>query len=317
MDGILIAGIETVTGANLAAVLSDSHPIRGLSSDVRFNIATCETAYCSHQEQDEVRDCILSDRPGHIIYCSAAARSTWDGSESTVRDLTRPAAEDAACHWARAARELDCRFTMISSDAVFTGPWMFHNEQSACFCDSAPARAIRRIERAVARYCPGALVIRTNTYGWSPAAAAGPGWIDRTLSELETQSAGPFDYLRHATPMLASDLAPIIREAWEARLEGVYHVGGAERVNPNQFVTQLAREFGLEAPRPVEGNLLSDCPKGFGCSETSLHTAKIRKAVGVVTPTLSESLQRLREQKHNGFCERIAINESVACERAA
>ena len=128
--------------------------------------------------------------------------------------------------------------------------------------------------------------MRTNAYGWSPESA-GRCWISETLADLKSHSAGPFDHLRYATPILTTDLTEILEQAWQNNLHGIYHVTGAERVNPNQFVEHLANEFGLPVPQPVNGNALSGRPTGFGRGETSLHTSKIRKDLNIAMPMLA------------------------------
>ena len=192
---------------------------------------------------------------------------------------------------------------MVSSDSVFTGPWVFHDEESACVCNSREARTIRRAEKAAGQHCPGALIARTNVFGWSHS----DGWIERTVADLETGDSGPFDYQRHATPILATDFAEILERAWAANLEGVFHIAGTERINPNLFVRKLAEEFGLHAPEPVNGNRLVERPVGYGCGETSLHTTRIRNALGIPLPTATDGLIRLREQKLNEFSDSLKM----------
>ena len=304
METIVIAGIGSAVGANLAASLSDRFRVFGLSFSTPVSIEGCETACCPSDDENAVRHWLEAVKPQWILYCGAAAESTWQIDQNAQPSLGKLDVHSARI-WARAARESNCRLTVISSDAVFTGPWMFHKENSTCLCDSLPARTIQTIEQITAQLCPGTLVVRTNAYGWMPESA-GPGWLETVLEGLNLGTAGPFDFLSHATPILASDLGDILCKAYEQRLEGVYHIGGSERVNSNQFVDRLADEFGLPAPQPVEGNTLMERPTGFGRGETSLHSSRIRKALGIAMPAITEGLQRLREQKHNGYCDRLA-----------
>jgi dTDP-4-dehydrorhamnose reductase len=315
VDRVLVAGIESVVGANLAAILSEGSQPIGLSFSSPVSLACCETAICPSDDADGIREWIENTSPSQIAFCGIAARSSWqDGS----LQVNRGESEDSQAlkNWATAARDADCRLTYISTDAVFTGPWMFHGEDGTCQCDSKQAIARRNAEKLVLQTAPDALVIRTNVYGWA-AQSTGPGWIEQTLSDLEMDCAGPFDYLRHATPILASDFASILIKAWNAGLTGVYHIAGAERVNPNQFVERLADEFDLYGPSPVNGNCLTERPKGFGTGECSLHTNRIRNVLQVAMPTVADGLRRLREQKLSGYCDRLAsvgtpIHEKVA-----
>ncbi len=193
---------------------------------------------------------------------------------------------------------------------------MFHTEESDGFCSSAAARTIRKIEEDTWQLCPDALIVRTNAFGWSPNAAD-PGWIESTLEALQQGGAGPYDFLRHATPILATDLAAILVQAWFAELKGEYHIAGAERINPERFVERLADEFDLPAPSSPSFDSLGELPSGFGRGESSLHTGKIRRALDIAMPTIAEGLQKLHEQQHNGSRDRlsapaVAVHEKVA-----
>lgn len=307
MDTLLVVGVESVVGSNLAAWIAERIHVVGLSRAGRVSIAGCECEVCPCEDIETARRWIAAVRPTHVVHCGPAARSAWDDSQANA--LTSEGVA-AARNWARAAEELGARFTLISSDALFTGPWMFHKEDSSCRCTSEQAGVVASIEQAVLQHCPDALIVRTNAYGWTPPAA-GTGWIEQTLSRLEDGTAGPYDFQRYATPILATDLAAILEHAWHENLSGVYHVAGAERVNPNQFVVRLADEFDLPGPLPVDGNAIVERPQGFGRGETSLHTRKIRGALSLAMPTLADGLSRLRGQTLNGFCEKLDAEQPV------
>lgn len=317
METLVVAGVDSVVGANLAASLADRFRVIGLSFSTPVTIAGCETACCLSGNAKEISHWMESVQPNWVIYCGVAAESTWqmDFSRSNTRSFGKPYVNEVRL-WATAARKSNCQFAYISSDAVFTGPWMFHKESSACHCDSLPARTIRSIEEVVTRLCPHSLIVRTNALGWMPKSA-GSGWLETVLDELQQGTAGPFDFQRYATPILATDLAEALYRAYEHKMEGVCHIAGSERVNPNQFVDRLASEFGLPSPIPVEGNILVERPTGFGCGETSLHTNRVRKELGMPMPTISDGIQRLREQKHNGYYDRLCAEEQLVKEFVA
>ena len=121
MKTLLIVGVETVVGANLAACWSETARVFGLSAGPEIEIAGCQTAVCERASADSVRRWIQQVHPQQVIYCGAAARSAWEGSAKTSED-------GAAETWATAAAQNGIHFTLISSDAIFTGPWMFHDE---------------------------------------------------------------------------------------------------------------------------------------------------------------------------------------------
>jgi dTDP-4-dehydrorhamnose reductase len=192
---------------------------------------------------------------------------------------------------------------MISSDAVFTGPWMFHDENCTTLCPSAEATAIRHIESRVRELCSKTLIVRTNAFGWSPAGKN--GWLESVLSALEANQPLPLDPICHATPILASDLADYLAPALEDELTGVFHIAGAERVSPHQFVKELASAFELGTPASRTIRELSSRPTGFGRGEASLQTRRFCAEYDCSMPMLSEGLARLVEQHRSGGRDRL------------
>ncbi|MEX0702947.1 MAG: sugar nucleotide-binding protein [Planctomycetales bacterium] len=313
MDTILIAGLETIAGANLAAHFADRCRVHGISSDDRVGIAGVECSAGAAVDLEAARRRLAVVRPDWLIYCGPAAASAWSG-EAALADLT--AARPVARSWARAAAERGCRFALISSDAVFSGPWMFHEEDGASFCPSEEADAIRAIEKEAREFCPSALVVRTNAFGWSPDPA-GCGWLERTVAKLEAGDDPGFGGgVAHATPIAAAHLAEIVERACVEELVGTFHVAGAERVSPARFARCLAEAFDLAGPCVATGRVVDDRPVGYGLGETSLQTRKIRKALCVAMPTLAEGLARLREERDGGRADALRgaalLHERVA-----
>jgi dTDP-4-dehydrorhamnose reductase len=163
---------------------------------------------------------------------------------------------------------------------------------------------------------PRTLVVRTNVFGWSPLPQA-PGLVERLLSQGEDDTALPLDCVRHATPILATDLVEILEQAYGRRLQGVYHIGGAERVNPARFGALLAAQFNCRYTLPAQAAALAERRMEFGGGETSLQGRKIRNELDLALPLLREGLGRLYAQSLNGFRDRFeqssaAVQDMVA-----
>jgi hypothetical protein len=77
VDKLLVAGIDTVVGANLAAWLANRYRVVGLSFSEPIQIAGCETAACPIDSAEAAHRWIASERPQWVVYCGPAARSTW------------------------------------------------------------------------------------------------------------------------------------------------------------------------------------------------------------------------------------------------
>jgi dTDP-4-dehydrorhamnose reductase len=313
VDSMLVVGVETVVGANLAAYLAEhvaGSRVIALSSQPGVSIPGCDTRI-GGSTAAEAATCIEQISPARIILCGPGARSCWEPGSEQI-DANAPA---EAAAWAAASRAAGAKFTHISSDAVFTGPWMFHDEDSPGKCEVAAAASLRDAEQRVLDADPEALVVRTNAFGWSPLGET--GWLEQRLSELKTRRFADQDFVRHATPILATDLAGILVRAWSEHLTGVCHIAGAERISPLRFVQRLAEQYQLPWLSLCRREALQERAAGFGAGECSLQTKRIRKAVCVAMPMLSEGLARLVEQDECGYRARLCGASAPARTRAA
>ena len=288
MDSIFVVGTDTLAGSNLAAHWTDGgQSVTGFWRDAGEN----ELGPVS---LDEARAQLAAAKPSIVVYCGAASESAW--SYPAI-----DAAADADLRiWTRAVCEFGCRFTYLSSDAIFTGPWLFHAEDSTHHCQSLEAGRLRSMEELVERILPEALIVRSNLFGWS---ANGLGWIETLIASLE-EGKTPGDAVRHATPILATDFATILKRAHEEDLTGRLHVGGAERVSHAAFVRMLGEEFGFEVPR-APSEVLATSATGFGRGETSLRSSRAKNVLNLAMPSLADGLMRLNAQNTDGFRARL------------
>lgn len=301
MESVLIVGLETLVGSNLAATLVGQAPVTGVPLGGReVSITGVRAPRGPSRTPAEIHDLVQQVRPGRLVYCGAAAHSCWDAA------FTPSMAEVAQARtWCTAAEAVDAHVTMISSDGVFTGPWMFHPETGHSLCPSDAAQAIRAVEQQAIEAQPQSLILRTHVFGWS--AANSPGLVERWRHQLEVGEVPSIDAVRHASPMLVTEFIKILTASWQAGLNGVYHVGGAERVNPASFLIALANEFQLPLPRLEKTTSLTNRATGFGCGETSLQTRKIRRALGIGLPLLRDGMRQMHRQEIEGWRQALGV----------
>lgn len=310
MNKVLVAGIESVVGGNLAVCLARTQSVTGVSLSEPVSFSGCDIETSTGSSVEAVRQLIEQTKPQRIIFCGAASRCGWETSaQPTDADV------QLARNWVQATRQANTHLTLVTSAAIFTGPWMFHSENSQSFCPSTGAQRLQTIEAAAAELSPDSLVVRTHAFGWQPGGKT--GWIESLLTQIEQGHGKGLDCFRYASPILASDLAEIIPRAWSAGLSGVYHIAGAERANPVQFARRLAHHFQLPIPIAPTGEFLVDRPTGFACGETSLQTRKIRRALHVSLPMLEEGVLRLFQQHADGYRSRLTGHSMVPGSKVA
>ena len=215
------------------------------------------------------------------------------------------------CRCSKPRNQIDARLLVVSTDGLFAGPRMFHAEDARPAASGRVRDAAMAVEQALAD--SSALVIRTHAYGWSPTGAE-VNYAERLWNALSRGEPCEGDAERHATPILASDLAELIYKALPLQLRGVIHMTGAERTSPFRFAAALATAGGF-AGRQVR--LSDDQPRRGNVDETSLNTQLVRRQLGTPLPLLREGLARFVTQAAVGYREKLDGNAVWAAVHSA
>jgi dTDP-4-dehydrorhamnose reductase len=245
-----------------------------------------------------------------MIHCGPLAATAWDVVPFDRLDHQPGIVGVLADGMARVGGLLTC----ITSDAVFAGPALFHDEHAIRGGVGALAEACRRSEDLLANHAVQSLTVRTHAYGWSVAPSSAC-LAERCWQAALDASPLALDADAHATPILATDLAELLAVAWQRRLRGVCHLAGAERASPARLAVALSHHQGQHCPIVAE----ADTSEATGpARETSLGTRRGRRALAMPMPLLREGLARFAEQDTNGHRDQLrsAVTGS-ACGAAA
>lgn len=300
MDNVLIIGVEGSVGAGLASVVQQSHNIVGLANRHGVEIDGCRIIHTAGHDPASVQRLIQSERPDWIIFCGAASRSSWNS------DAVRNAAisDSHAVEWAKGAANSDVEFCMISSDAVFSGPWMMHKEDDEHYCATPQAERLRQIETAVLEENDDALIVRTNAFGWSPDIET-PEFAEAMLESLDGGLPIDLDFLRYSAPILAADLGMMLLKAHTEQLRGVLHIASSERINPFQFAERLAEMANLNRPEFPDQTILEGPLSGFGKGETTLDCGLAAELLGVRMPLIDDGIGQFIRQTEDGLLDKL------------
>ncbi len=297
METLLIIGIDTVLGANLGVTLANQFGVCGVAQSTTTVPAGTSVRLLPDATPKQIRQLVTDVAPRWIIHSGALARSSWEATE-TATDWSREAAW--AANFGAVAKECKIPLCFLSTDAVFSGPRLFHEESARATGMTALAVAARNAELSLES--SGALVVRTHAYGWNPVEA-GSSFLDGLWHHLSESRRPVCDGRHYATPILASDLAQLLVRAYEQKLHGMYHITGAERTNRVRFANELAAATGAEID--YRSPLLSgESPEGT-LLETSLNTRRARRDLEVPMPLLREGLERLAAQRVDGYLDRL------------
>jgi len=324
---VLVLGVDGFLGANLALALADRYAVRALCRSHPTALEGRSIGRFVPEGELALQALVRHESPSWIIYCGPLSAGSWDApaeipdAETEVRFCVRLAA---------VAARYGARLAVLSTDAVFSGPRIFHDESSVSTASHPLALAARRFERTVTE--AGGLVVRTHAYGWG-AIESEPSFAEQVWQALSEGTACQLDPHRYATPILATDLAELLDRAYRRRLQGLYHFAGAERVSQHRFATELAAAFGLKGchfrtpedrPKnvfplaqrtphdPREAVPRSGRDEDSALSETSLATRRACADLGCRMPSLREGLERFAAQARNGWRHRFGVLSRAA-----
>lgn len=290
MEKLFVTRVDSLVGANAVAVLSD-----------RLEVVAAPPG----ATVDAVCDAVRRERPQWVWHSGPAAWSSWDregvaGARSTAAaDL----AEEATIlrSLIAACGEAGARLAVVTSDALFCGPRMFHEEDGPSRTSTPTAKALQKLEGALCS--AGALVLRSHVYGWMPAGGA-TNYAERMLHALTSELPCKVDARRHATPILATDFVQTAYEACRAGLAGLFHLAGAERTSPHRFAAELAATLGVPGCN-VRLEPSDEGTRARRLDETSLNVGALRNRLNRPLPMLREGLSRFVDQAFNGYRDRL------------
>jgi len=322
---VLVTGVEGVVGGNIALWLARRAEVLGLYEGYQVAWSACRLDRWDPARPAMIRRLVRGVCPNWIIHCGPLAVGSWDLPED-FRSLQEfgnlpqdfgslRAREIAVCgELLEAAAHLGASLTVVLTDAVFSGPRMFHGEQSPATGQGPLAAAARDVERLLEGR--GALVVRTHAYGWGSNTAE-PTFAERVWMALAEGLPCPLDCHRYATPILASDLAEMLWLAYHRGLRGLYHIAGAERASAFRFAHELAGLVGLPMPEQAGEKPWRAVSLAGGVWETSLDTRRARQALGRPMPMLREGLARFVAQVRDGTRPQLQGSAAALCRAEA
>lgn len=217
----------------------------------------------------------LSQTCSEIVVCGGASMSSWDDRAADLkRDLR------LLPKLVRLADEAEVRLTCITSDAVFAGPWVFHDEESRAYSHSPHARRLRSIEDCVLKSSRN-LVVRTNAL-----SNVSGSWLSQLRQSFRQQAPRRINAGQFATPLAAGRVALLLDHILMTPASGIVHLAGAERLNAWSFALELARAESVAIQNVVPSTRTVHC-------ERSLRCTRAKREFKLRMPTLSQTVAEL------------------------
>lgn len=288
---IIITGAGGLLGSSLASFATDRHEVYSLYNQhappagkpIKFDLA-------SNSQFDDIANRI---KPETIIH--AAAMTEVDRCE-TEKEMAIELNFKATQRIAHTARRLGAHLIFVSTDYVFDGNVGHYREGSLRKPINHYGYTKLLAERSVAKVSTLYSIARASViYG----AHAASGKVNFALWLLESLKAGkPVNVLRdqYVCPTLNSNLAEMLLELAEKRIEGAFHLSGATRVSRYEFAEEICKTFEYDASLLHPISIVDMKWTARRPRDTSLNTDKAKKVLYNKPLNLIDSLARFKAE---------------------
>lgn len=293
---ILITGGSGLLALNWAAAIRNSHSVTLALHERQVCPMGVETRNIDLGSVDTLVDVFVQAAPQVVIH--AAGLTNVEKCESKP-ELARYVNVELASNVAHACARLALPMAHISTDHLFSGEHSLADEDQSIAPVNVYGKTKAEAESRVLDCHPGALVIRTNFYGW------GTSWrrsfsdtvIDGLRAGNRLTLFGDVFY----TPILIETLVRAVHDLIALQASGVFHVVGDERISKYAFGLALAEEFGLDKSLIASGSI-DDCsalvPRP---RDMSLSNKKLRKLLGRDLGGVTQQITRLHRLASEGL----------------
>jgi dTDP-4-dehydrorhamnose reductase len=295
-DGVFITGGSGLLAVNWAAALRERGPVTLALHERPVSLTGAGSRVFSLDSVDAVARAIDATEPRVIVNTAGLANV-----ESCEEDPVRAEAVNVriAVNLAIACADRSLPLIHVSTDHVFRGDEALASESHSVDAQNVYGRTKAEAERRVLEAYPGALVVRTNFYGWGPRYRR--SFSDTIIDALRQGEAVALFTDVFFTPILAESLAIAAHDLIDRQASGIVHVVGDERLSKHEFGLRVARRFQLDAGLIKPGRLADRPLLVRRPLDMSLSNSLVRRLLGRSLGGVDAHLARLQEQEQQGL----------------
>jgi dTDP-4-dehydrorhamnose reductase len=299
MLNILITGGSGLLALNLASYFRQSHQVTlglhhnrvTLSQVKTLPLPASQNALCSVIREHEFNLVIHAAGMTDVDACEKNPEEAQKVNAHLSRDVA------AAC------RAAGVKLVHISTDHLFNGLEPKRDELAPASPLNEYARSKLLAEQLVTEACPGALVIRTNFFGWGhPKRRSFSDWIINSMRQQK-----PINLFKdvYFSPILISVLAEQLARLLQINASGIFNVVSDERLSKSDFGLKLCSAFGFNPALIREVSVESVDLSAIRPKDMSLDNTKLKRATSSTIPSLDAQLMMLKGQLDSGWADEI------------
>ena len=297
---VLITGGSGLLAVNWAQTIRSGHTVI-LGLHVRkVDLSGVDTRYFDI-ETDDSRQRLVDELEPYIVVHTAGMTSVEACETNPV--LARHVNIDLSVGIARACARSRVMLVHISTDHMFSHGSSLVTEDYPASPTNVYGQTKAEAEQRILDVHPGALVIRTNFYGWGPSYRR--SFSDSIISALRERRPITLFQDVFYNPILCEVLVNAVHDLADREASGIFHVVSDERISKHEFGLKVATQFELD-PAPIRAGNLADCadlvrrPR-----DMSLSNQKACRVLGRKLGGVQEHLQRLQQQEKIGLAREV------------
>ena len=290
-----MTGGSGLLALNWACAIRGEHDVVLATHTRRVSLAGATTTPLALDDADALTREFERIAPEVIVH-TAGLTSVEDCEHDPA--LAQHANADLARNVARAAARSGARLIHISTDHLFAGTRAFYTETDIPEPLNVYARTKLLAEEWVREENAGALLVRTNFFGWGHRLRQSfSDWIYYNLRADTPLTM--FDDV-FITPIIADRLAIHAHRLLALGASGIHNIVGEERVSKYDFGVQLADAFELTRSLLIPAKIAASNLSAKRPPDMSLDNAKARERLGSSLGSVAEFLELLQSQERAG-----------------
>lgn len=292
---LLITGVSGLLGSNVAYCLKDRYEILGLFHSRPISLKGISTRWSDLRSLTHTETIIREFNPHIVLH--AAAQADVDICEENPQ-AAREANVLATSNIVKALGTGKVKLIHISTDLVYDGINTPCRETDKTGPLNYYGLTKLDAEREALKY-PGALVLRTNFFGWGIAARRSLAqWL---IEELKAQR--PVKGFTDVTfsSLYTFDLAGIIPLLIDKKIKGIYNCGTRNAMSKYDFLRTVAQKAGFSESniKPVS---VDQFPfKAQRAKNLAMDVSRLGRDLGITLPDIEEGISRFIADKDNNF----------------
>ncbi len=299
---ILITGGSGLLATNWAGEIKNNHSVILLLHNKNISLDGIKTIKLANISSANISK-IITDNNIDIIINTIGLTSVERCQKNPL--LAKNTNAKTAKNIAIACAKSNTKLVHISTDHLFDGSKKLATEKDNPKPINIYAQTKLDSEKAILKYKPNSLIIRTNFFGYGTDYRQ--SFSDIIISTLKNNNELELFNDVFYTPILIAELVKSVHQLIEQKASGIFNIVSSERISKYEFGLKVAKIFNLNT-KLIKSISINDKkslitrPKDMSLSNKKL-IAKLKKPI----PSIDKQIKILKIQQSNHIQTKLNI----------